>query len=68
MATKKGNGGKRMGPVRPQIMMALITATVFSIFGIWVGMEMAAVEVVTAIIGAYMGFVGGVSLKVLESE
>lgn len=68
MTNKGGSGGKRMGPVRPQIMMALITATIFSVFGVWVGMEMAAVEVVTAIIGAYMGFVGGVSLKVLESE
>jgi hypothetical protein len=54
--------------VRPQIMAALLCATLFSLFAVWVGMQMGAVEVVTAIIGGLFGFLGGVSLKVLESE
>jgi len=53
--------------IRPQILTALICGTVFSIFGIWIGMRMEAVEVVTAIIGGFLGFLGGVSLKVLEA-
>ena len=54
--------------IRPQILTALICGTVFSIFGIWIGMRMEAVEIVTAIVGGLFGFLGGVSLKVLESE
>jgi len=57
-----------MDKIRPQILAALLCGTAFSLFGIWVGMQMAAVEVVTAIIGGLFGFLGGVSLKVLESE
>jgi len=54
--------------IRPQILTALICGTVFSIFGIWIGMRMEAVEVVTAVVGGIFGFLGGVSLKVLENE
>ena len=54
--------------IRPQILAALLCATLFSLFAVWVGMQMGAVEVVTAIIGGLFGFLGGVSLKVLESE
>jgi ABC-type multidrug transport system permease subunit len=54
--------------IRPQILAALLCATVFSLFGIWVGWQMEAVEIVTALIGGLFGFLGGVSLKVLESE
>ena len=57
-----------MGRIRPQILAALLCGTAFSLFGIWVGLQMEAVEVVTAIIGGLFGFLGGVSLKVLESE
>ena len=57
-----------LNKVRPQIMAALLCATLFSLFAVWVGMQMGAVEVVTAIIGGLFGFLGGVSLKVLESE
>jgi len=57
-----------MGRVRPQILAAIVCGTVFSIFAVWVGMKMEAVEVVTAIIGGLFGFLGGVSLKVLENE
>ena len=34
----------------------------------YVGHSMGATEIVTAIIGAIFGFLGGVSLKVLENE
>jgi hypothetical protein len=57
-----------IGKIRPQILVAIISATLFSVFALWVGMEMAATEVVTAVIGAIFGFLGGVSLKVLENE
>ena len=57
-----------MGRIRPQILAALLCGTAFSLFGIWVGLQMEAVEVVTAIIGGLFGFLGGVSLKVLEAE
>tara|TARA_R110000751_G_scaffold78147_2_gene157656 strand:+ start:442 stop:618 length:177 start_codon:yes stop_codon:yes gene_type:complete len=57
-----------IGKIRPQILVAIISATLFSVFALWIGMEMAATEVVTAVIGGIFGFLGGVSLKVLENE
>jgi len=56
-----------MGKFRPQIMAAIVLGTVFGGFGMWVGLQMDAIEIVTAIIGSVFGFLGGVSLKVLES-
>jgi LytS/YehU family sensor histidine kinase len=57
-----------MGRLRPQIMAAVLCGTLFGIFGMWIGMKMEATEVVTAVIGSVFGFLGGVSLKVLEQE
>ncbi len=57
-----------MGRLRPQIMAAIVCGTAFGIFGMWIGMRMEATEVVTAVIGSVFGFLGGVSLKVLEQE
>ena len=57
-----------IGRIRPQIFLAILAATVFSMFGMWLGYKMGAVEVLTALIGGLMGFLGGVSLKVLENE
>ena len=57
-----------LGRIRPQIFLAIIAATVFSMFGMWLGYKMGAIEVLTAIIGGIFGFLGGVSLKVLENE
>jgi hypothetical protein len=57
-----------IGKVRPQIMAAIVCATVFSVFALWIGKEMAATEIVTAVVGGIFGFLGGVSLKVLENE
>ena len=57
-----------LGKISPQILVAIISATFFSVFALWIGKEMAATEVVTAVIGGIFGFLGGVSLKVLENE
>ncbi len=54
--------------LRPQILVSLLCATVFSIIALYVGMEMQATEIVTGVIGGIFGFLGGVSMKVLESE
>jgi hypothetical protein len=34
----------------------------------WIGMQMEAVEIVAAIVGSVFGFLGGVSMKILEAE
>ena len=57
-----------MGRLRPQIMAAIVCGTLFGLFGMWSGLRMEATEVVTAVIGSVFGFLGGVSLKVLEQE
>ena len=54
--------------IRPQILVAIIAGTLFGGFAMWVGMQMGATEIVTAVIGSVFGFLGGVSLKVLEAE
>ena len=53
---------------RPQILAAIVCGTIFGLFGMWIGMQMGATEVVTAVIGSVFGFLGGVSLMVLEQE
>jgi hypothetical protein len=57
-----------MGKIRPQIFLALLCGTVFGIVGMYIGWKMEAVEVVTGVMGSLFGFLGGVSLKVLEAE
>ena len=57
-----------IGKLRPQILVAIICATLFSVFALWKGYKMEATEIVTAVIGGIFGFLGGVSLKVLENE
>jgi hypothetical protein len=56
------------GKVRPQIFLAIICGTAFGIIGMYIGWQMGATEVVTAIVGSVFGFLGGVALKVLEAE
>lgn len=56
------------GKIRPQIFLAILCGTVFSVFALYIGAKMDAVEVVTGVIGGIFGFLGGVSLKVLENE
>ena len=57
-----------MGRFRPQIALGIICATLFSCLGLWIGLQLEAVEIITAIIGGLFGFLGGGSLKVLENE
>ena len=56
------------GKLRPQIMAAILCGPVLGIFGMYIGLRMEATEIVTAVIGSVFGFLGGVSLKVLEQE
>jgi hypothetical protein len=57
-----------MGKLRPQIALAILCATIFSCFAAYLGYKLGAIEVLTGIIGGIFGFLGGVSLKVLENE
>jgi hypothetical protein len=57
-----------MGKVRPQILVAILCATIFSCFVSYLAYKMGGIEIMTAIIGGIFGFLGGVSLKVLENE
>ena len=59
---------KMMGRFRPQIALGILCATVFSCLGLGIRHQLEAIEVITAIIGGLFGFLGGVSLKVLENE
>ena len=57
-----------MAKIRPQILVAILCATIFSMFAAWLGYKMGATEVLTAIIGGIFGFLGGVSLRIIENE
>ena len=57
-----------IGRIRPQIFLAILAATIFRMLGMGGGYKMDAIEVLTALIGGLFGFLGGVSLKVLENE
>ena len=57
-----------MGKIRPQIFLAIICSTIFSMFVCYLAFRMGGVEIMTAVIGGIFGFLGGVSLKVLENE
>ena len=57
-----------IGKLRPQVFIAILCATMFSMFAAWLAYRMDAVEIMTASIGGIFGFLGGVSLKVLEGE
>jgi hypothetical protein len=57
-----------MGKLRPQIALAILCATIFACFAAWLGYKLQAIEVLTGIIGSFVGFLAGVSLKVLENE
>ena len=57
-----------MGKIRPQILIAILCATIFSMFAAWLGYKMGATEILTGLIGAIFGFLGGVSLRIIENE
>ena len=42
--------------------------TMFSMFAAWLGYKMGATEILTAIVGGVFGFLGGVSLRIIENE
>ena len=54
--------------IRPQILTAILCATIFSMFAAWLGYKMGATEILTGLIGAIFGFLGGVSLRIIENE
>ena len=45
-----------IGKIRPQILVAILCATIFSMFASWLAYKMDAIEVMTAIIGGIFGF------------
>jgi uncharacterized MnhB-related membrane protein len=53
---------------RPQILVAIVCATVFSMFAAYLAFLMDAVEVMTAIIGGVFGLLGGVSLRIIDQS
>ena len=57
-----------MGKIRPQVLVAILCATVFSMFAAWLGYRMGATEILTGLIGGVFGFLGGVSLRIIENE
>ena len=57
-----------IAPFRPQILLSILCATIFSVVSLYVGLKMEAIEIFTGVIGGIFGFLGGVSMKVLESE
>ena len=54
--------------IRPQILIAILCATVFSMFSAYLAFLMDAVEVMTAIIGGIFGLLGGVSLRIIDQS
>ena len=52
--------------IRPQILVAILCATIFSMFAAFLAYKMDAVEIMTAIIGGVFGMLGGVSLRIID--
>ena len=57
-----------MMKIRPQIMVANLCATVFSMFAAFLAYKMDAVEIMTGVVGAIFGMLGGVSLRIIDNE
>ena len=57
-----------MGKIRPQVLTAIVCATIFSLFAANLGYKMGATEILTGLIGGVFGFLGGVSLRIIENE
>jgi hypothetical protein len=57
-----------MGKIRPQVLTAIVCATLFSMFAAYLGYKMGATEILTGLIGGVFGFLGGVSLRIIENE
>jgi hypothetical protein len=52
---------------RPQILASIAAATVFCCLTAWIGWKLEAVEVITGLTGAFIGFLGGISLRIIDS-
>jgi len=52
---------------RPQILASIVAATVFCTFTAWIGWKMDATEIITGLTGAFIGFLGGISLRIIDS-
>ena len=52
---------------RPQILASIVAATIFCTFTAWIGWKFQAVEVITGLTGAFIGFLGGISLRIIDS-
>jgi hypothetical protein len=52
---------------RPQILASIVAATVFCTFTAWIGYKMMATEIITGLTGAFIGFLGGISLRIIDS-
>jgi len=57
-----------IGKIRPQILVSIVCATMFSMFASYLGYKMGATEILTAVVGGAFGFLGGVSLRILDTE
>lgn len=57
-----------IGKIRPQILVAILAALIFSMFAAWIGYLMEATEILTGLIGALFGFLAGTAMKILENE
>ena len=57
-----------IGKVRPQILVAILCATIFSMYAAYLGAKLEAVERLTAIVGGIFGLLGGVSLRIIDRE
>ena len=61
-------GDKMMGKIRPQIMVAMIAALIFSLFAAWIGYLLDATEILTSIISGLFGFLAGTSMRILQND
>jgi hypothetical protein len=52
---------------RPQILASIVAATVFCCLTAWIGWKMDATEIITGLTGAFIGFLGGISLRIIDS-
>lgn len=57
-----------MSKIRPQVFLAILCATIFSCLMGYLAFRLDAIEVMTAIIGAFVGFLAGTSVKLLDPE
>jgi len=59
--------GMKATAFRPQILASIVAATIFCTFTAWIGWKMDATEIITGLTGAFIGFLGGISLRIIDS-